>query len=299
VASEILTATDDLPLGAHQSIAGGTPLAVERGLAGGCRVLQIFVKNNSRWIGKEIGTAEVRHFRRATRGAGFAHVAAHTSYLINLASPFRELRRQSIAALADEILRCERLGIRDLVLHPGSHSGEGESAGIARIAASLDEAFARAGPGRVRILLETAAGQGTAVGHRFEHLRDILAASRRQRRLGVCLDTCHVHAAGYDLVTGEGYTQTLDAFERTVGLEHLHAIHVNDSKKPRGSRVDRHEHIGHGSIGEAGFANLMTDSRIAAIPKFLETPKDDALDFDRQNLATLRRLARRGQHRDR
>ena len=131
-----------------------------------------------------------------------------------------------------------------------------------------------------------------------EHLRDILAASRRQRRLGVCLDTCHVHAAGYDLVTREGYEQTLDDFQRTVGLAHLHAIHVNDSKKPRGSRVDRHEHIGRGSIGEAGFANLMTDPRLSAIPKFLETPKDDALDFDRQNLATLRRLARRGRHSD-
>ncbi len=292
-------AAEDLPIGAHQSIAGGTPLAVERGLSTGCRTLQIFVKNNSRWIGKEIHAAEARLFRRATRGAAFAHVAAHTSYLINLASPIRALRNQSIAALADEILRCERLAIRDLVMHPGSHSGEGESAGIARIAASLDEAFARAGPGRVRILLETAAGQGTAVGHRFEHLRDILGASRRQRRLGVCLDTCHVHAAGYDLVTREGYEQTLDDFQRTVSLAHLHAIHVNDSKKPRGSRVDRHEHIGRGSIGEAGFVNLMTDPRLAAIPKFLETPKDDALDFDRQNLATLRRLARRGRHRDR
>ncbi len=290
---------EDLPIGAHQSIAGGTPLAVERGLSAGCRTLQIFVKNNSRWIGKEIDAAEARLFRRATRGAAFAHVAAHTSYLINLASSFRALRQQSISALADEIRRCERLGIRDLVLHPGSHGGEGESAGIARIAASLDEALARAGPGRVRILLETAAGQGTAVGHRFEHLRDILAASRRRRRLGVCLDTCHVHAAGYDLTSAEGYAETLDAFERTIGLAHLHAIHVNDSKKPRGSRVDRHEHIGSGSIGEAGFANLMTDPRLSAVPKFLETPKDDSLDFDRKNLATLRRLARRGRYRDR
>ena len=286
-----LSAADDLPLGAHQSIAGGTPLAVERGLSTGCRVLQIFVKNNSRWIGKEIDAAEARLFRRAARGAAFAHVAAHTSYLINLASPFRALQRQSIAALADEIRRCERLGIRDLVLHPGSHTGEGESAGIARIAISLDEAFARAGPGRVRILLETAAGQGTSVGYRFEHLRDIFAASRRRQRLGVCLDTCHVHAAGYELASAEGYAKTIEAFEATVGLARLHAIHVNDSKKPRGSRVDRHEHIGRGEIGEAGFANLMTDPRLAAIPKFLETPKDEALDFDRQNLATLRRLA--------
>ena len=252
--------------------------------------MQIFVKNNSRWLGKMIETSETREFKRAVRRAGFAHVAAHTSYLINLASPSAELRRQSVAALSDEILRCHALGIRDLVLHPGAHCGEGESAGVTRIAASLDEALCRTEATHVHVLLETAAGQGTCVGHRFELLRDILGAVRNPRRLAVCLDTCHVHAAGYDLTTREGYTRTIEAFDRTVGLARLRASHVNDSKKPRGSRVDRHEHIGKGAIGRRGFRNLMTDRRLAAIPKFLETPKDETLDADRRNLATLRRL---------
>ena len=281
----------DLPLGAHQSIAGGTPRAVRRGLDAGCRVIQIFVKNNNRWVGKPIERPEAREFRSASRGAGFARVIAHTSYLINLASPDALLRRKSIESLAEEIDRCRRLGIRDLVLHPGAHCGEGEVAGVLRIAASLDEAFDRTGGARVRILLETAAGQGSCVGHRFEHLRDILGAVRNPRRVAACFDTCHVHAAGYDLVTRRGYAETIEAFDRTVGLARLAAIHVNDSKKPRGSRVDRHEHIGRGHIGRRGFRNLMTDPRLASIPKFLETPKDETLDFDRANLAALRRLA--------
>lgn len=283
---------EELPLGAHQSIAGGTPLAVERGLSTGCRTVQIFVKNNSRWVGKEIRDDEAGTFRRAVRKAALAHVAAHTSYLINLASPFRALRRQSIGSLVDEVVRCQRLGIRDLVLHPGSHGGEGEATGIARIAASLDEVFRRTGGARVRILLETAAGQGSAVGHRFEHLRDLLGAVRESARVGVCFDTCHVHAAGYDLVSAEGYEATIADLRRTVGLSRLRAIHVNDSKNPRGARVDRHEHIGRGAIGRPGFRNLMADPRLARIPKFLETPKDDSLDWDRRNLAALRELAR-------
>ena len=283
--------TEDLLIGAHQSIAGGTPRAIERGLNAGCRVVQIFVKNNNRWVGKTIEEAEAQEFRRAARRARFPHVIAHTSYLINLASPSRELRRQSIEALADEILRCHALGIQDLVLHPGAHCGDGESAGVAAIAAALDEAFGVTEETRVRVLLETAAGQGSCVGHRFEHLRDILGAVRNRRRLAVCFDTCHVHAAGYDLVSEKGYAETIAAFDRTVGLRRLAAIHVNDSKRERGSRVDRHEHIGKGSIGRKGFRNLMTDPRLSRVPKFLETPKDETLDLDRRNLATLRRLA--------
>jgi deoxyribonuclease-4 len=282
----------DLPLGAHQSIAGGTPRAIERGLEAGCRVVQIFVKNSNRWVGRPLERPEARAFRSAARGAKLSRVVAHTSYLINLASPVGQLRRQSIGALVEEIERCRKLGIPDLVYHPGAHCGEGEIAGVARIAASLDEVFDRTGGARVRILLETAAGQGSCVGHRFEHLRDILGAVRVTRRIAACFDTCHVHAAGYDIVTREGYFETIAAFDRTVGLSRLAAIHVNDSKKPRGSRVDRHEHIGCGTIGRAGFRNLMTDPLLAGIPKFLETPKDDTLVSDRKNLAILRRLAR-------
>jgi deoxyribonuclease IV len=288
----VATRFPDLPLGAHQSIAGGTPRAIERGLEAGCRVVQIFVKNSNRWVGRPLERPEALAFRSAARGAKFSRVVAHTSYLINLASPVAELRRQSIGALVEEIERCQKLGIPDLVYHPGAHCGEGEIAGVARIAASLDEVFDRTGGARVRILLETAAGQGSCVGHRFEHLRDILGAVRVNRRVAACFDTCHVHAAGYDIVTREGYLETIAAFDRTVGLSRLAAIHVNDSKKPRGSRVDRHEHIGHGTIGRAGFRNLMTDPRLAGIPKFLETPKDDTLVADRRNLAILRRLAR-------
>ena len=284
----------ELLIGAHHSIAGGTPRAVERAVSTGCRVLQIFVKNNSRWVGKEIDAPEAREFRRSARSAAFPHVAAHASYLINLASPAAALRRQSVAALVDEVERCARLGIRDLVLHPGSHGGEGEPAGIARLARSLDETLDRTAGTGVRILLETAAGQGNAIGHTFEHLRDVLGAVRNRRRVAICLDTCHVHAAGYDLVSRRGWEDTVAAFDRTVGLRRLRAVHVNDSKRPRGSRVDRHEHIGQGSIGEAGFRNLLGDARFASIPKFLETPKDEALDFDRRNLATLRRLADAG-----
>jgi len=282
----------DLPLGAHQSIAGGTPRAIERGVEVGCRVLQIFVKNSNRWIGKPIERPEARAFRSAARNANLSRVIAHTSYLINLASPVAALRKQSIDALVEEIERCRRLGIRDLVYHPGAHGGEGETAGVSRIAASLDEVFARTGGARVRILLETAAGQGSCVGHRFEHLRDILGAVRTPGRVAACFDTCHVHAAGYDIVSREGWMETIGVFDRTVGLSRLAAIHVNDSKRPRGSRVDRHEHIGLGTIGRGGFRNLMSDPRLAAIPKFLETPKDeDTLVQDRRNLAVLRRLA--------
>jgi len=267
---------------------------VERGLSTGCRVLQIFVKNNSRWVGKEIDSPEAREFRRAARDARFSHVLAHASYLINLAAPSETLRLQSIAGLVDEIERCARLGIPDLVLHPGSHGGDGEAAGVSRLAASLDEAFDRTAGARVRVLLETAAGQGNSIVHTFEHLRDALGAVKQRRRVAVCLDTCHVHAAGYDLVTRRGFEEMLGAFDRTVGLSRLAAIHVNDSKRPRGSRVDRHEHIGRGYLGSAAFRNLLAEPRLARVPKFLETPKDEALDFDRKNLAALRRLARAG-----
>ena len=288
----------DLLIGAHHSIAGGTPRAIERAVSTGCRVLQIFVKNNSRWVGKEIDASEAREFRRSARSAALPHVAAHASYLINLASPAAALRRQSVAALVDEVERCARLGIRDLILHPGSHGGDGEAAGVGRLAESLDEALDSTAGTRVRILLETAAGQGNAIGHTFEHLRDVLGAVRNRTRVAVCLDTCHVHAAGYDLITRRGWEETAAALDRTVGLHRVRAIHVNDSKRPRGSRVDRHEHIGEGFIGEAGFRNLLADVRFAAIPKFLETPKDEALDFDRRNLATLRRLAAAGPPRE-
>jgi deoxyribonuclease IV len=281
----------DLPVGAHQSIAGGTPEAVRRAVETGCRVLQVFVKNSNRWEGKAISEEEASAFRAAVRAAGLLAVVAHSSYLINAAAESPELREKSALALAEELTRCDRLGIPALILHPGSRGESGLAEGIARAASTLDGAFERA-PTKASILLETAAGQGASVGRSFEELRDIIGASRHSARLGVCLDTCHVFAAGYDLRTPEAFGQTIAAFEQTLGLASLRAIHVNDSKKDLGGRVDRHDHIGSGRIGKEGFRNLMRDPRLAAIPKFLETPKDEALDFDRKNLATLRRLAR-------
>jgi deoxyribonuclease-4 len=226
------------------------------------------------------------------REANLLAVCAHASYLINLGSASEEIRRRSVAALADELERCARLGIGDLVLHPGSHGGEGEPAGVRRVAAGLDEAFRRARAPRVSILLEVSAGQGACLGHRFEHLRDIAGASRHGERLGVCLDTCHALAAGYDLVSREGWEQTLAALDATFGLDRLRAIHANDSRRPRGSRVDRHGHIGSGFVGRSGFANLMRDPRLAGVPKYLETPKDRDLAWDKKNLAALRKLSR-------
>jgi len=253
-------------------------------------VLQIFVKNSNRWIGKEIAPSEAAAFRAAYAASGLAAVAAHSSYLINAAGADAELRKKSTAALAEELERCEALGVPALVLHPGSSGESGTAAGVRRVARLLDAAFRRA-RSTASVWLETAAGQGAGVGSRFEELRDIVGASRRPERLGVCLDTCHVFAAGYELRTPDGYAATIDAFDRALGLGALRAIHVNDSKKGLGSRVDRHDHIGRGRIGDAGFRNLMTDARLRRIPKILETPKDPALDWDRRNLATLRRLA--------
>jgi len=279
-----------LPLGAHQSIAGGTPNAVARALSTGCRVLQIFVKNSNRWVGKDIRDEEAEEFRSAAARSGLTALLAHSSYLINAASPEGELRERSIEALIDELERCDRLGVPALVLHPGSRGEASSVEGVARIARALDEVFTR-GSSRARILLETAAGQGACVGSRFEELRDILGASAHPERLGVCLDTCHVFAAGYELRTDEGFAETMAALERTVGIDRVEAIHVNDSKKEKGSRVDRHEHIGKGHIGAAGFRRLLAEPRLRAVPKYLETAKDPDLAWDRKNLAVLRRLA--------
>jgi deoxyribonuclease-4 len=280
----------DLPLGAHHSIAGGTPHAVDHAVATGSRVLQIFVKNASRWVGKEIAAEEAAEFRAAFASSRLLAVAAHSSYLINAAGADAALRGKSTAALAEELDRCEALGIPALVLHPGSCGEAGPAAGVRRVARMLDGAFSRS-RSTASIWLETAAGQGACVGARFEELRDIIGASKNPRRLGVCFDTCHVFAAGYELRTPDGWAATMESFDRAVGLKALKAMHVNDSKKGLGSRVDRHEHIGKGMIGDAGFRNVMTDPRLASIPKFLETPKDKDLAWDRRNLARLRRLA--------
>ena len=272
------------------SIAGGIPLSLERAQKTGCNVLQIFVKNNNRWKGKILNESEVDEFRKKWAESLIQEVIAHNSYLINLASPNRELWERSINAFVEEMERCERLGLSHLVAHPGAHVGMGESCGVKRISLALDQILERTAKYKLKIALETTAGQGTSLGHRFEHLRDILAISRFPERIVVCLDTCHVFAAGYDFRTKGGYDRVIDQFNTVLGLDKLEVFHFNDSKRPLGSRVDRHEHIGRGQIGESGFSWFLNDPRFEKIPKLLETPKGNNGEGDRRNLELLRSL---------
>ena len=279
------------PLGAHMSIAGGTPKAIERALAVGSTAVQIFLKNNNQWRGKEITPAEAEAFRAGIAAGGLAPAVAHASYLINLGSPNPELREKSIAGMVDELERAALLGVPGVVMHPGAHMGEGEQKGLATIAGSLNAIFERTPGNPAQVYLETTAGQGSSLGHRFEHLAEIIELTEAGERLGVCLDTCHVFAAGYDIRTAAGVAETLKQFDEIIGLKRLKALHINDSKKPFASRLDRHEHIGQGLIGEAAFAALLADPRLRAIPFLLETAKGPDLAEDRMNLETLRRLA--------
>jgi deoxyribonuclease-4 len=221
---------------------------------------------------------------------GIRPIVGHTSYLLNLCSPHDDLWCKSIDTLVIELERCEELGVPWLVLHPGAHVGTGEEAGVARMARALGKVHAATPGFRTRLLLETTAGQGTRLGYRFEHLAWLLRQTPAGERLGICLDTCHVFAAGYELRTPDGYAATMRAFDRVIGLERLEAIHLNDSKGELGSRKDRHEHIGKGHIGLEGFRHLLNDARLARLPGILETPKSDDLHEDRENLAVLRCL---------
>jgi len=282
-------------LGAHMSIEGGTPLALQRARSVGATALQIFVKNNNRWIGKIIGDEEENEFREAARRSRLASMVAHSSYLINLASPDPALWKRSIEAMRDELDRFRRLGLSHLVTHPGAHVGQGEDWGLRRIAAGLDRIREDCPENPVHVALEVTAGQGSSLGYRFAHLRDILSHCRYPEWVDVCLDTCHVFAAGYDFRDRRGYEAMIQEFDSLVGLDKLQVIHVNDSKKDLGSRVDRHDHIGQGRIGLAGFGWLMRDQRLHEIPKILETPKGKDLKEDRRNLRTLRKLGRGGE----
>lgn len=274
-------------LGAHMSIAGGLPRAVDRAAEVDCAVLQIFVKNASQWRGRPLLDDEIEAFRVSRTKAGLTTVVGHDSYLINLASPDDALWERSQEALIDEIERCTALGLDHLVVHPGAHAGSGEACGIARIVEAVDRIHDRVGGDATPIALETTAGQGTSIGHRFEHLRDILAEIRHPERVAICIDSCHVFAAGYDLRTPETWRQTLGEFETVVGLDRLRVLHVNDSKRELGSRVDRHQHIGEGEIGRTGFCFIMNEERLRGVPKILETPKGKDGEEDRRNLGEL------------
>jgi deoxyribonuclease-4 len=291
---KVVPLADPGPLiGAHMSIAGGYDKAVERAQKVRARALQIFTKNASRWKGKPVAAAAARAFRTAWERSGVDAVVAHDSYLINLASPDRFLRERSIRAFADELLRCESLDVPALVTHPGAHMGAGVLEGCDRVADSLDRARQLAPAPGVTVLLETVAGQGTTVGRTFEELHHIRARVRRPDLVAFCLDTCHVHAAGYDLTSERGFDETFDQLDAVLGLENLRAFHFNDSKRERGSHVDRHEHIGRGHLGVEPFARILRDARFRRVPKLLETPKGkDGIVMDRRNLALLRRLAK-------
>jgi len=261
-----------LILGAHESVAGGLDLAFERARADGCEALQIFSKSSSQWEARPLRAEEVRRFRAAWSDAGRPRLAIHGAYLINLASPDDALWRRSVRALAVEIRRAAMLGVPWVVIHPGSPLDRGEIFGIERVARGLGEALRRTRASDAGVLLENTAGQGAHIGWRFEHLRDILDAVSASQRTGVCFDTQHAHAAGYDLSTPRGYEATLLELDRIVGLARVRAFHLNDSKRPLGCRVDRHEHIGQGALGDLPFRRLVNDPRFAAVPGFLETP---------------------------
>jgi deoxyribonuclease-4 len=279
-----------LRLGAHESIAGGLHKALDRARSVGCETVQIFVKSNRSWAVKPLAEEDVARFKAKAKETGIGPVVGHTSYLLNLGTHDEALWAKSRDMLIVELERCEALEVPWLVLHPGSHVGAGEEAGLAQVAQALGEVHTATPGFRTRILLETTAGQGTSLGCRFEHLAWLMEHTPEGERLGVCLDTCHVFAAGYELRTTAGYAATMEAFGRIIGLKRLHAIHLNDSKGNLGSRKDRHEHIGNGNIGLEGFRHVVNDSRLAGLPALLETPKGDDLHEDRENLAVLRSL---------
>lgn len=277
-------------LGAHMSIGGGVDTAFDRGEQVGCDAIQIFTKNNNQWRAAPLKEETVERYHRRQAETGIRPVVAHSSYLLNLASPKDELWHKSIEALVVEMERCETLAIPYLVIHPGSHMGSGEKVGIVRIAEALNVAHDRLPDAQVKITLETTAGQGTNLGYRFEHLAAMIDGTEANERLAVCYDTCHTLAAGYDYRTPEGYAEVLAQFHEIIGLDRLSVLHLNDSKQDLGSRRDRHEHIGEGSVGLDGFRYLLNDPRFQETPMLLETPKSKDMHEDVENLARLRAL---------
>ncbi len=276
-------------LGAHESVAGGLHLAFARIERVGGQAPQIFTRNQRQWHPADLTAEEVCLFRAAHEKSGGMLVASHASYLVNLATDKKELLDKSVQAMVLELDRCAQLGVPYVVLHPGSHGGAGVAAGLERFTKGLDQVLAQSA-GEVQILVETTAGQGTGLGSSFSELASIIKNCKYPELLGVCVDTCHIFAAGYELRTAEGYQATLAEFASTVGLDRIRWFHLNDSKKGLGSKIDRHEHIGKGAIGLAGFENLLGDCRFAGLPMTLETPKSDSLEEDRQNLQLLRSL---------
>ena len=272
------------------SIAGGLHLALDRAREAGCVSVAMFCKPSNQWRARALTDGEVKLFRDKRRELGFRHVVAHASYLVNLASPDPALLEKSRAGFRIEMERCEAIGAEYLVLHPGAHKGTGVESGLDRLAVSLDRLHAECAGFRLKVLLEITAGAGTLLGSRFEELAGVFARLRDPARAGVCLDTCHLFAAGYDISTAKGWASVVDELEDKVGCARVLAWHANDSLAGLASRRDRHAHLGKGQLGLAPFRCLMTDPRFRNVPKILETPKEG--NMDRKNLAILRRLAR-------
>jgi len=285
--------SDLLPqLGSHVPTVGGVSAAIDRGVGIGCSAMQIFVKNNMQWFAKPLPEEEAKGFREHPLRGKLGAVVAHAGYLINLGVEGTENHEKSLRSLSDEMLRCEQLGIRSLVLHPGSHLGAGTEAGIGCVVRNLNRLHAEHPELKVRITLETTAGQGACIGARFEEIAEILAAVKDPKRLEVCLDTAHAFAAGYDLAAPKGAVKTFAEFDRIVGLKHLTVLHINDSKVALGSRVDRHDNLGKGKIGLDAFRWIMNEPELAAIPKILETPKGKDLAEDVEAMKLLRGFLR-------
>jgi deoxyribonuclease IV len=277
-------------LGAHMSTNGGLATAFKRAETIGIRTMQVFTKNQNRWEQKPTPPDEIERWHAAQAATGVAPVVSHAAYLLNLGTPGEDIWEKSIKALADELLRAEQLSILGVVFHPGAHMGTGEDAGLRRIIAGMDQAHAATPGYKALTLVEGTAGQGSALGYRFEHLKTILEGVREPERVAFCLDTCHLFAAGYDLRAPESYRAVMDEFDRLVGLGRIRCFHFNDSKKDLGARVDRHDHIGSGLLGLAAFANILNDPRFADTPAILETEKSDDMHEDVANLNALRGL---------
>lgn len=278
--------------GAHESIAGGVFNAIERGQKATCDKIQIFNKSNSQWRAKKLETKEIDLYFEAMEATGVTVATSHSSYLINIASPDKALNKKSYLSLKEEMERCNLLRIPNLVIHPGSHVGSGEEKGLKAIARNIDKMLKELKENEVTLLLETTAGQGSNLGYSFEQLAFIIDRVDDSDHIGVCLDTCHIFAAGYPISEVKDYRKTMKQFDEIIGLERLKIIHMNDSKKEFGSKRDRHEHIGKGHIGIEAFRNFVNDKRLRKVPMILETPKEDDLKDDIKNLKLLRSLVK-------
>lgn len=288
----LLAMHTNLHIGAHVSAAGGLHRALERGMRIGCNTIQVFTKNSNRWAARPILNEDIENYKTAQGNATIAPVVAHAAYLINLCAVTSPVLRRSCAAFADELRRCEAFGLHGLVLHPGAHMGKGVNEGIRRITESINAVHEKTPHVKTLTILETTAGQGTSVGYRFEQLRAIIEGIEEKDRVAVCIDTCHLFAAGYPIHSEAGWYSSMQEFADILGFSRLALIHVNDSRRELGSRIDRHEQIGKGRIGTQGFRMLMNDSRFAALPKILETEKSEDMHEDIENMAVLRSLVR-------